>query len=263
MNTNNTHTQTPNSKHKSGVGEWAIASVNIGTGCTHRCRYCYASSSARYYGYIKSAEDWSNERLRPNPPKSKKHPGRVMFPTNHDISPFYLEPAVSTLRELLEFGNDMLIVSKPHLVCIQRICQEFEAFKPQILFRLSIGSLDEELAAFWEPGAPKIQERIECLKLAHAAGFATSVSMEPMLAGTDDAVKTFHALAPFVTDKIWLGKMNKISQRVDQREPHVRRQCIQLNQLQCDHEILRLTKALNGHPKLEWKDSIQEVISRY
>lgn len=186
-----------------------------------------------------------------------------MFPTTHDISPFYLESAVTTLRQLFDLGNQVLIVSKPHVVCVERLCKEFLEFKSQILFRFSIGSLDESLTAFWEPGAPKIQERIECLQLAHATGFATSVSMEPMLAGTDDAVKTFHALAPFVTDKIWLGKMNKISQRVDQREPHVRRQCIQLNQLQCDHEILRLTKALNGHPKLEWKDSIQEVISRY
>ena len=186
-----------------------------------------------------------------------------MFPTTHDISPFYLESAVVTLRQLLELGNRLLIVSKPHLVCIQRICQEFEKFKSQILFRFSIGSLNEELAAFWEPGAPKIQERIECLHFAHAAGFATSVSMEPMLGGADDAIHTFEALAPFVTDKIWLGKMNQVSTRVDQRDVNVRRQCIQIGKLQCDYEILRLVTALKGHPKVEWKDSIQKVMDRY
>jgi DNA repair photolyase len=247
---------------KFGVAEWAEASVNIGTGCSHNCRYCYACGNALWRNQIPSRADWTTERLKSNPPKAKKYNGRVMFPTTHDISPFYLETAVITLRANLELGNQVLIVSKPHLVCIQRLCQEFAKFKTQILFRFSIGSLDESLAAFWEPGAPRIQERVECLKFAQAAGFATSVSMEPMLSGTDDAIATFNTLAPFVTDKIWLGKMNKVSQRVDQRDPQVRRYCIDLGKLQCDAEIRRLVNALQGHPKVEWKESITEIINR-
>ena len=250
-------------KLKFGVAEWAENSVNIGTGCSHNCRYCFASSNAVWRSQVSSRADWPNERLKPNPPKTRKYTGRVMFPTTHDISPFYLESAVGTLRGLLEQGNQVLIVSKPHLVCVQRLCREFEQFKSQILFRFSIGSLDESLAAFWEPGAPKIQERIECLQFAHAAGFATSVSMEPMLGGADDARRTFQALLPFVTEKIWLGKMNKVSQRVDQRDATVRQQCIQIGKLQCDYEILRLVTALKDHPQVEWKESIKEVITRF
>ena len=247
---------------KFGVAEWAEASVNIGTGCSHNCRYCYACGNALWRNQIPSRDEWTTERLKPNPPRAKKYNGRVMFPTTHDISPFYLEAAVATLRGLLEQGNHVLIVSKPHLICIQRLCREFENFKAQILFRFSIGSLDESLAAFWEPGAPMIKERVDCLKFAHAAGFATSVSMEPMLAGTDDAVATVNALAPFVTDKIWLGKMNKVSQRVDQRDPEVRRRCIQIGKLQCDSEVRRLVETLQGHPKTEWKESVAEVMAR-
>ena len=245
-----------------GVAEWAEASVNIGTGCSHNCRYCYACGSALWRRQIACRDDWTNERLKSNPPKATKYNGRVMFPTTHDISPFYLETAVTTLRGLLEHGNQVLIVSKPHLACIQRLCREFANFKAQILFRFSIGTLDESLATFWEPGAPLISERIECLKFAHAAGFATSVSMEPMLAGTDDAINTFNALTPFVTDKIWLGKMNKVSQRVDQRDPNVRRRCIAIGKLQCDDEVRRMVATLQGHPKIEWKESIAEVIGR-
>ena len=248
---------------KFGVAEWAEFSVNIGTGCSHNCRYCFACNNAVWRNQIPSRADWTNERLKSNLPKTKKYSGRVMFPTTHDISPFYLESAVATLRGLLEQGNEVLIVSKPHLVCVQRLCREFENFKSQILFRFSIGSLDEALAAFWEPGAPKITERIECLKFAHAAGFATSVSMEPMLGGADDARRTFQALSPFVTEKIWLGKMNKVSQRVDQRDATVRRQCIQIGKLQCDYEILGLVTVLKDHPQVEWKESIKEVITRY
>ena len=150
---------------KFGVAEWAEFSVNIGTGCSHNCRYCFACNNAVWRKQIPSRADWTNERLKSNLPKAKKYGGRVMFPTTHDISPFYLESAVATLHGLLEQGNQVLIVSKPHLVCVQRLCREFENFKSQILFRFSIGSLDESLAAFWEPGAPKIQERMDCLKL--------------------------------------------------------------------------------------------------
>jgi len=247
---------------KFGVAEWAEASVNIGTGCSHNCRYCYACGNALWRNQITSRADWTTERLKSNLPKAKKYGGRVMFPTTHDISPFYLEAAVATLRGLLEQGNQVLVVSKPHLVCIQRLCQEFENFKAQILFRFSIGSLDESLATFWEPGAPRIPERVECLKFAHAAGFATSVSMEPMLSGTDDAIDTFVALEPYVTDKIWIGKMNKVSQRVDQRDPEVRRRCIQIGKLQCDNEVQRLVETLQGHPKIKWKESIAEVMAQ-
>jgi DNA repair photolyase len=248
---------------KFGVAEWAEFSVNIGTGCSHNCRYCFACNNAVWRRQIPSRADWTNERLKSNLPKAKKYGGRVMFPTTHDISPFYLESAVATLRGLLEQGNQVLIVSKPHLVCVQRLCREFENFKAQILFRFSIGSLDESLAAFWEPGAPRIAERIDCLKFAHAAGFATSVSMEPMLAGRVDAIQTFHALAPFVTEKIWLGKMNQVSQRVDQHDADVRRQCIQISKLQCDYEIFGLVSALKNHPQTEWKESIAKVIAEF
>jgi len=247
---------------KFGVAEWAEASVNIGTGCSHNCRYCYACGNAVWRNQVASRADWTNERLKANLPKAKKYNGRVMFPTTHDISPFYLEAAVTTLRGLLEAGNQVLIVSKPHLLCIQRLCQEFERYKAQILFRFSIGTKDESLALFWEPGAPRIPERVECLKFAHAAGFATSVSMEPMLAGTDDAIDTFVDLEPYVTDKIWLGKMNKVSQRVDQSDPNVRRRCIAIGKLQCDSEVRRLVETLQGHPKIEWKESIAEVMAK-
>jgi DNA repair photolyase len=263
LNTVSSESANSSTSPKFGVAEWAEFSVNIGTGCSHNCRYCFACNNAVWRRQIPSRADWTNERMKSNLPKAKKYSGRVMFPSTHDISPFYLESAVATLRSLLEQGNQVLIVSKPYLVCVQRLCREFELFKPQILFRFSIGSLDESLASFWEPGAPKIQERIDCLKFAHAAGFATSVSMEPMLAGTEDAIRTFHALTPFVTEKIWLGKMNQVSQRVDQRDATVRRQCIQISKLQCDYEILGLVSALKNHPQVEWKESIAKVIAQY
>ena len=74
------------------------------------------------------------------------------------------------LRKLLAAGNEVLIVTKPHLECVERLCRELAAYKEKIVFRFTIGAMDDELLAFWEPGAPAFAERLAALKHAHAAG---------------------------------------------------------------------------------------------
>ena len=44
-------------KPKSGTKEWADVNVNILTGCSHNCRYCYAHQTARQYKRCKG--DWA------------------------------------------------------------------------------------------------------------------------------------------------------------------------------------------------------------
>ena len=137
-----------------------------------------------------------------------------MFPTSHDITPQFLEECVTVLRKLLAAGNEVLIVTKPHLECIERLCRELAAYKEKIVFRFTIGAMDDELLRFWEPGAPAFAERLAALKHAHEQGFRTSVSAEPML-DVPHAVELYETLVPFVTDTIWFGKMNDVRKRVE------------------------------------------------
>jgi DNA repair photolyase len=248
---------------KTGTLEWARHNFNIGQGCRNGCLYCYALNIALRFGRIQSRDEWENERLRAKPPAIKKYTGGVMFPSTHDISPFYLAPALEALKGLLSQGNKVLVVSKPQLECIARLCRELTAFKSNVLFRFSIGSLDERLAALWEPGAPSMAERVQCLCLAKAEGYDTSVSMEPLLAGADDAIATFNALEQEVTEKIWIGKMNQVNRRVDQTTPEIQSACRRIHELQSDQEILRLVRTLDGHSKVEWKDSIKKVVAAH
>jgi hypothetical protein len=187
--------------------------------------------------------------------------GWVMFPSTHDITPFYLPAALVALKALLDKGNKILIVTKPHMDCIARLCEELTPYREKILFRFTIGTLDESLAKFWEPGAPTPAERTSCLQYAFNDGFQTSVSMEPMLAGTEDAVRTFHTLVPWVTDKIWIGKMNQVRRRVARTSPQIEAACDRIFELQSDEAILDLVHRLGDHPQVAWKDSIREVIS--
>ena len=187
---------------------------NCLTGCPHGCLYCYGRSMAHRFGrpfttvpVVRIKEVECGRRLCS---------GRIMFPTTHDITPDTLEPCLTVLGKLLVAGNDVLVVSKPHLECIKRICQDFAEFRNQFTFKFTIGADDDSILGFWEPHAPKFGERFDCLKYAFRNGFQTSVSMEPML-NTPHAVDLFHRFAPFVTDTIWLGKMNRIRNNVQDR----------------------------------------------
>jgi hypothetical protein len=97
------------------------------------------------------------------------------------------------------------------------------------------------------------------LRYAFDRGFTTSVSMEPMLAGTEDAVATFHRVVPFVTETVWIGKMNHVN-RWGRATPEIAAACWYIRKLQCDEAILELVRRLGSHRQVRWKDSIRKVI---
>lgn len=254
-------------KNREGTGtkEWSEKSYNIQTGCKHNCLYCYARANALRFKQIAFPEEWTREVIREKAVMKNwnKCEGIIMFPTTHDITPDNIKPVIETLTRMLTAGNHVLIVSKPHISCIEKICKSLSDLKNQIMFRFTIGSYDRNITAFWEPNAPEPRERILALKYAYYQGFKTSVSMEPMLGGYSQAIKTFAYVEPYVTDTIWIGKMNKIRSRIDLSIPYNLKRVLDIEYLQRDSEILRLVNELKDNPKVRWKDSIKEVIEKY
>jgi DNA repair photolyase len=158
-----------------------------------------------------TADEWPLERIRPKDviKRHKKYNGQVMFPSSHDITPNNLDACLTVMKNLLDAGNRVLVVSKPHLECIKRICDEFEQFKDQILFRFSIGACDDRILSYWEPHAPSYDERKRCLIYAFDSGFQTSVSVEPMLDSANIDI-LISELLPYTTHSIWIGTMNHL-----------------------------------------------------
>jgi DNA repair photolyase len=240
-----------------GTKEWSDKSVNILTGCTHACRYCYAGGMARRF---KRSGDWPKSILRTKEVAKGRRRAKgvkgVMFPSSHDITPEFLEPCLTVLGKLLAAGNKVLVVSKPHLECIKRICADFDP--TNLMFRFTIGAFDNAILKFWEPEAPSYEERLACLQYAFEKGFQTSVSMEPML-DTPNAVELFHRLAPFVTDKIWLGKLNRARNCIAEWR-QIDAEIRQIEANQTDDKILAIYEALKDEPKVAWKDSLADVL---
>ena len=250
----------------SGTKEWSDNSVNCCCGCEHFCRYCFGMFNARRFGHIEDITDWPKMVVKPHMigAAARKFEGVVMFPTTHDITPSVLPACLQTLRNLLSHGNQVLIVSKPHLVVIKTLCAELAQYKDQIQFRFTIGSLSPVTCKLWEPGAPTPQERIAALKHAFSKGYRTSVSMEPMLGANSEMIHLVETVQPFVTDTIWLGKLNRgVTSRgmspTDAARLEVAKTAVRHGQR--DSEILALVDALKGNPKVRWKDSIKEVMS--
>lgn len=248
-------------KFAQGTKEWASTTLNIQTGCKNDCKYCYAKCMALRFGRA-TPELWGTKVV---PHKSaancRKRKGTIMFPSTHDIMPDNIDACLATIKNLLGAGNSLLIVSKPRLGCIKQLCKELESYKAQILFRFTMGSADDTVLKYWEPGAPGFAERILALAYAYGQGYSTSVSMEPMLDVNPGAV--IDKVKPFVTDKVWLGKINRLRQTLAVNCPGDQdaRKCADaLIASQNDAYINQLYATYKSDPQIAWKDSIKKVV---
>ena len=185
----------------------------------------------------------------------------IMFPSSHDITPNNINESMVVLRKILEAKNDVLIVSKPHYDCIKQICDEFGNYKNRILFRFTIGSYDNDVLKFWEPNAPSLNERMKSLQYTLNSGYNTSVSCEPMMDNKVD--KVIDAVKPFVTETIWLGKVNlmwsRLNRNTDMNDELVKR-AKQLEQWQSDANIKLLYDKYKNDTMIRWKESIEKVV---
>ena len=244
-----------------GTREWAVAALDCCTGCPHDCRYCYGRFDQVERHKTLTAKEWRICRIHEDDVERvwPLYPGQVMFPTTHDILPENLAACMRVIGGLLSAGNRVLVVTKPHLACIEELCRAFTGYRERLLFRFTITARDPALLSFWEPGAPRYPERKASLSHAHGAGFATSVSVEPML-DTGDVVAMVRELLPWVTHSIWLGKMNRIAERVAVDGAEAEEAVRKIHEGQSDDKIRDLYRQLRDEPLLRWKESIKQVL---
>jgi len=247
---------TSKTKITSGTKEWADYNVNCLNGCYNNCRYCYAKIMAKRFGRA-TEKTWRLMKIRREAIHKtyRKLPGRVMFPSSHDIFDFpHIEEACFTvLKKLLESGNDVLLTTKPRMNVIQKVDRMFSMHKKRLQFRFTITSNKDQLLGFWEPNAPSFQERMRSLKYAFKEEYKTSVSIEPFL--DYDPVGLVELVAPFTTESIWIGRMNYISRRI-----HFKKDRSYYEEIRKNYETAHLWgiyDRLKEQPLIRFKDSIR------
>jgi DNA repair photolyase len=251
-----------NSTPKKGFRDWTDPknNVNICTGCANDCRYCYAKSMAIRFNRLKNG-DWGKMVVRKADVEKnrKRHSGIVGFPSSHDIFPFNLDDYLTVLGKLLRADNEVLIVSKPRKDCIKPICDACRFFKDKILFRFTIGAMDNAVLDFWEPHAPTYEERKACLKYAYDAGFRTSVSMEPML-DTVEIEQLIARLRPYVNRDIWLGTMNHLNALKKDADDTLITEIAKVEAGQSLEMLTAIYQLFKNDDQIKWKSETSDFI---
>jgi DNA repair photolyase len=248
---------------KVGFRDWTdpACNVNIQTGCSNNCRYCYAKTQA-YRREQVALGSWADQIIRRHDFDKHRnlYHGLVGFPSTHDITPDNLDDYLYVLEKLLRAGNEVLIVSKPRLDCIKAICDACRFFKDKIFFRFTIGAMDNDILRFWEPNAPTYEERKECLEYAYDKDFRTSVSMEPLLA-INQADQMIADLYFSVSEDIWIGPMNHINAMKKDADNVLMSEIEKIEAGQTPEDLQDLHDSYKGDPLIKWKTKALKILN--
>ena len=199
--------------------------VNPYVGCSHGCRYCYATFMKKYTGHT---EPWGGfVDVKTNAPEilqkqlKKARKGRVLISSVTDAyQP--IESKYKLTRQCLEillqsqFPVDILTKSPLVLRDIDLI----KKFK-DIEVGITITTNDEKMQKIFEPNAPSIMARIRTLKALHDKGINTYAFIGPVLPMNPEALseKINPHVHSIIIDRMnYTSKTLKIYQRMNLNE---------------------------------------------
>jgi DNA repair photolyase len=159
--------------------------INPYVGCSHGCRYCYATFMKRFTGHMEAWGEFIDvkvnapEVLRRQLRRARK--GSLLIGTVTDpYQPAEKHHRITRrcLEALLERQFPINVLTRSPLVV--RDIDLFRQFE-DIAVGLSVTTDREEMKKIFEPKCPPIQSRIEALRRLHDSGIATYAFIGPML----------------------------------------------------------------------------------
>ena len=182
-------------------------SVNPYVGCTHGCKYCYASFMKRFTGHTEPWGTFLDVKHWPPLKNPQKYRGqRVVIGS---VTDGYLpqEEQFQNTRRLLEQlkGSDaeILICTKSDLVV-----RDINLLKQlgKVTVSWSINTLDEGFRADMD-NAVSIERRLKAMKTVYDAGIRTVCFIAPVFPGITDFEAIFHRVKN-QCDLVWLENLN-------------------------------------------------------
>ena len=202
-------------------------SVNPYVGCTHGCKYCYASFMKRFTGHTEpwgtflDVKHWLEIK---NPQKYRGQ--RIVIGS---VTDGYLpqEEQFQNTRKLLEqlkdSGAEILICTKSDLV-VRDIDLLREMGKVTVSW--SINTLDEDFRRDMDK-AVSIERRLHAMKQIYDAGIRTVCFIAPVFPGITDFEAIFHRVKN-QCDLVWLENLNlrggfkqEILGYIQEKHPHL------------------------------------------
>ena len=182
-------------------------SVNPYVGCTHACKYCYASFMKRFTNHPEPWGEFLDVKYWPDIRNPQKYCGKEMFfgsvtdPYNPEEETY--QRTRTLLTQLQGSGIKLSIQTKSDLVL--RDLDLIKTF-PEARVGFSINTLDESFKEDMDR-AVSIQRRLQAMKAVHEAGIRTTCFISPIFPGITDV--------PAIIDRVkgqcnlvWLENLN-------------------------------------------------------
>jgi len=197
---------------KGRAGEYAPLAVNLYRGCGHGCEYCYGPAST-----FMDPKEFVNPTPRPGIIEKLQKDAPIAAKTYEGedktvLLCFTCDPyqSINEIHQLTRqaihilhasgFAVNILTKGGSRAINDLRLLQDGDSFATTLTF------LDREKSSLWEPGAAEPIERINTMKVAHAMGIKTWVSLEPVLEPSEtlEIIRQTHTFV----DLFKVGKLN-------------------------------------------------------
>lgn len=182
-------------------------SANPYVGCTHACKYCYASFMKRFTNHAEDWGDFLDVKFWQTIKNPAKYSGKELFfgsvtdPYNPQEETFKRTRAL--LEELKDSGIRLDIQTKSDL-----ILRDIDLIKtfPDARVGFSINTLDENFKNDMDK-AVSIERRLAAMKKFHDEGIRTTCFVSPIFPGITD-VKAIIERVKSQCQLIWLENLN-------------------------------------------------------
>lgn len=182
-------------------------SANPYTGCTHACRYCYASFMKRFAGHEEPWGEFLDVKEWPPLKNPGKYAGKEVF-IGSVTDPYQPEEerygrTRKLLEELAGSGAKLSIATKSDLIL--RDLDLIKSF-PDARVSWSVNTLDEGFREDMDRAA-SIERRLAAMEAFHDAGVRTTCFISPIFPGITD-VPAIVERARGHCNLIWLENLN-------------------------------------------------------
>lgn len=186
--------------------------LNPYTGCSHACRYCYATFMARYSGH---SEPWGSfADVKSNAPEvlerqlARAEKGSVFLSSVTD--PYQaIEADYGITRRclalLLSRRFPVGILTKSPLVLRDL---DLIGRGEEIEVGITLTTDDDGIRELFEPGAPPVRERLDALKKLFRSGVSTYAFIGPVLPMNPEAL--LKSIRPYVR-RVFIDRMNYVA----------------------------------------------------
>lgn len=201
--------------------------INPYVGCTHACKYCYASFVKRFTGHTEEWGSFLDVKLCDKPLSTKKLTGKAIFLSSvtdpYNVAEKKYGITRKILEQLAEIDCRLYISTKSPL-----ILRDIDLLKKcsDVIVDMSLNTLDDNFRRDMDR-AGSVQQRLDTLKVLHDNGIHTVLFVSPWFPEITD----FKALVEATKDyahEYWFENLNlrgdykqTILSYIAERYPHL------------------------------------------